>query len=56
MLSKVCLAAVNGIDAYPLEVEVNEGHGDTVMVVVGLPDAAVKESKDGVPTALASKL
>jgi hypothetical protein len=25
MLSKVCSAAVNGIDAYPVEVEVNSG-------------------------------
>ncbi|MGA2246903.1 MAG: hypothetical protein ABSH48_18065 [Verrucomicrobiota bacterium] len=33
MLSKVCSAAVNGIDAYPVEVEVNEGYGDTVIVV-----------------------
>ena len=46
MLSKVCSAAVNGVDAYPVEVEVNSGYGDTVIVVVGLPDAAVKESKD----------
>jgi magnesium chelatase family protein len=52
MLSKVCSAAVNGIDAYPVEVEVNSGYGDTVIVVVGLPDAAVKESKDRVFTAL----
>ncbi len=52
MLSKVCSAAVNGIDAYPVEVEVNAGWGDTVIVVVGLPDAAVKESKDRVTTAL----
>jgi magnesium chelatase family protein len=52
MLSKVCSAAVNGIDAYPVEVEVNAGWGETVIVVVGLPDAAVKESKDRVTTAL----
>ena len=52
MLSKVCSAAVNGIDAYPVEVEVNSGYGDTLIVVVGLPDAAVKESKDRVFTAL----
>ena len=52
MLSKVCSAAVNGIDAYPVEVEVNTGWGDTLIVVVGLPDAAVKESKDRVSTAL----
>ncbi|MFT5031132.1 MAG: hypothetical protein ACI9VS_003595, partial [Candidatus Binatia bacterium] len=40
MLAKVCSAAVNGIDAYPLEVEVNAGWGDTVVVIVGLPDTA----------------
>src|SRR5580698_3401923 len=54
MLSKVCSAAVNGIDAYPVEVEVNCGYGDTLIVVVGLPDAAVKESKDRVSTALSN--
>src|SRR5580704_16151286 len=54
MLSKVCSAAVNGIDAYPVEVEVNCGYGDSTMVVVGLPDAAVKESKDRVSTALSN--
>ena len=54
MLSKVCSAAVNGIDAYPVEVEVNSGFGDTLVIVVGLPDAAVKESKDRVFTALSN--
>ena len=52
MLSKVCSAAVNGIEAYPVEVEVNAGFGDTLIVIVGLPDAAVKESRDRVMTAL----
>src|SRR5690348_6552467 len=52
MLAKVCSAAVNGIDAYPVEVEVNAGYGDTIIVIVGLPDAAVKESRDRVMTAL----
>jgi magnesium chelatase family protein len=54
MLSRVCSAAVNGIDAYPVEVEVNAGWGDTLIVVVGLPDTAVKESKDRVTTALSN--
>jgi len=52
MLSKVCSAALTGIEAYPVEVEVNAGWGDTLIVVVGLPDAAVKESRDRVTTAL----
>src|SRR5208337_3112681 len=54
MLSKVCSAALNGIEAYPVEVEVNAGWGDTVTVIVGLPDAAVKESRDRVFTALSN--
>jgi len=54
MLAKVCSAAVNGVEAYPVEVEVNAGWGDTVIVIVGLPDAAVKESRDRVSTALSN--
>jgi magnesium chelatase family protein len=49
MLARVCSAAVNGIEAYPVEVV---GYGDTLVVIVGLPDAAVKESRDRVSTAL----
>jgi magnesium chelatase family protein len=52
MLARVWSAAVNGIVAYPVEVEVNAGWGDTLIVIVGLPDAAVKESRDRVTTAL----
>jgi magnesium chelatase family protein len=54
MLSKVCSAALAGIDAYPVEVEVNAGYGDTLIIIVGLPDAAVKESRDRVTTALSN--
>lgn len=54
MLSRVCSAAVNGIEAYPIEVEVNAGYGETIIVIVGLPDAAVKESRDRVTTAMAN--
>src|SRR5499425_2894840 len=52
MLARVFSAAVNGIEAYPVEVEVNAGWGETTIVIVGLPDAAVKESRDRVSTAL----
>src|SRR5260221_9507837 len=52
MLARVCSAALNGIEAYPIEVEVNAGYGDTLIVIVGLPDAAVKESRHRVSTAL----
>ena len=54
MLARVFSAAVNGIQAYPVEVEVNSGWGDTIVVIVGLPDAAVKESRDRVSTALSN--
>ena len=52
MLAKVHSAAVNGIHAYPVEVEVNTGWGDTKILIVGLPDVAVRESRDRVTTAL----
>ena len=52
MLARVFSAAVQGIEAFPLEVEVNAGWGETIIVIVGLPDAAVKESRDRVSTAL----
>ena len=52
MLARVFSAAVNGVDAYPIEVEVNSGFGESLIVIVGLPDAAVKESRDRVSTAL----
>ncbi len=52
MLAKVHSAAVLGIDSYPIEIEVNSGWGQPVVIIVGLPDAAVKESRDRVKTAI----
>jgi magnesium chelatase family protein len=52
MLAKVHSAAVQGIDAYPIEIEVNAGMGKPAVIIVGLPDAAVKESRDRVRTAI----
>ena len=46
MLAKIYSAAVYGVDAYEVEIEVNGAGGDPVIVIVGLPDAAVKESRD----------
>jgi hypothetical protein len=37
MLARVLSAAVNGIEAFPVEVEVNCGWGDTLIVIAGLP-------------------
>jgi magnesium chelatase family protein len=52
MLAKVFSAAVWGVEASPVEVEVNNTWGQVKVVVVGLPDTAVKESSDRVRTAL----
>lgn len=52
MLSRVYSGAVLGVEAYPVEIEVNAGVGDPNVVIVGLPDAAVRESKDRVWTAI----
>lgn len=52
VLAKVYSGAVQGVDAYGVEIEVNAGHGNPDTIIVGLPDAAVKESTDRVETAL----
>lgn len=53
MLGKALSAAVQGVDACEVIVEVNTAPGmKPVVVVVGLPDAAVKESRDRVSTAV----
>jgi len=54
VLAKVYSAAVYGVDAFEVEIEVNGAHGNAVIVVVGLPDVAVKESKDRVTTAISN--
>ncbi len=54
MLATVDSGAVYGVEAFPVEIEVNAGHGDPQVVIVGLPDAAVKESKDRVSTAISN--
>jgi len=53
MASKVFSAAVVGVDAFEVEVEVHTGYGDHGKVaLVGLPDTAVRESKDRVLSAI----
>ena len=55
MLATIDSAALQGIAAEPVQVEVNAGEsGDPRLVVVGLPDAAVKESDDRVHSALSN--
>ncbi len=52
MLAKIHSATVYGVEAFPVEIEVNESRGDPQMDIVGLPDAAVKESRYRVLTAI----
>jgi magnesium chelatase family protein len=53
MLSKILSASIIGIDAHTVEVEVDiTSRGLPHVSMVGLPDAAVKESKDRVRAAL----
>jgi len=52
MLAQIRSASIQGIDAFPVEVEVDSGPGPQQIVLVGLPDAAVRESRDRVGTAI----
>jgi len=52
MLGKILSVGVFGIDGYMVEVEFDVRAALPAIIVVGLPDAAVKESKDRVETAL----
>ncbi len=52
MLAKVCSSSIHGVEAYPVEIEVDVSGGIPAVVIVGLPDAAVKESRDRVKTAI----
>jgi magnesium chelatase family protein len=52
MLAKVLSSAVFGIEAYVVEVEVDIAHGLPSFSTVGLPDGAVRESKDRVKAAI----
>src|SRR4030067_1727079 len=52
MLSKILSSAIYGIDAYIVEVEVDLASGLFAFSTVGLPDTAVKESRDRVMSAI----
>ena len=52
MLAKVTSAALVGLDAHLVEVEVDIAGGLPQFSIVGLPDATVKESRDRVRSAL----
>lgn len=53
MLAVVNSGSLLGVEALPVQVEVNTGQrGDADLILVGLPDAAVKESRDRVSAAI----
>lgn len=56
MLAKTWSSAIQGVEAFTVEIEVNaSGIGnDTIITVVGLPDAAVRESRERVWSAMQS--
>lgn len=52
MIAKILSSAVIGIDAYLVEVEVDIAQGLPTFTTVGLPETAVKESKERVKSAI----
>ena len=52
MLARLTAAAVFGIEAVPVSVEVDVTPGLPLVTMVGLPDATVRESRDRVRTAI----
>lgn len=52
MLVKVNSAAIAGLDGFVVEVEIDSVRGLPGQSIVGLPDAAVKESRDRVKFAI----
>lgn len=52
MLAKCHSGAINGVDATGVEIEVFSMLGTSQFAIVGLPDQAVREAKDRIPTAL----
>lgn len=52
MFSKVISFALSGLEGVPVEVETDINKGMVSYELVGLPDAAVKESKERVRSAV----
>jgi len=52
MISKILSAVTIGIEARQIEVEVDIANGLPAVVIVGLPDVAIRESKDRVRSAI----
>jgi len=54
MFTRLFSTSLLGVDAKEIEIEVNDGLGDPKIIIVGLPDAAVRESRDRVVAAIAN--
>ncbi|MFC1658860.1 magnesium chelatase domain-containing protein [Candidatus Omnitrophota bacterium] len=52
MLSRVYSASIFGLEAYSVEIEVDISSGLPRINIVGLPDAAVRESRERVNSAI----
>lgn len=52
MLARVRSAVIHGIEANPVDVEVDVGRGLPSFTIVGLPDAAIQEARERVRTAI----
>jgi magnesium chelatase family protein len=52
MLSKTFSVSLLGLDVYPVEIEIDVTQGLPTIAVVGLPDTAVKESRQRVKSAI----
>ena len=54
MIARTYSATLVGVNAVEVEIESHEAGGNPRMVIVGLPDTAVKESRDRVLAAISS--
>ena len=52
MLARTLSFGVNGVNGYPVHVEVFSINGMPGMEIIGLPDASVRESRDRVNAAI----
>lgn len=54
MIARTYSATLVGVNAVEIEVESHDGGGNPRMIIVGLPDASVKESRERVTAAISS--
>ena len=52
MIARSFTFGLNGLDAYPITIEVDVGKGLPALTIVGLPDSAIRESKERVRSAI----